>query len=490
MLLEFGCKNVLSIGNEILIDFRVNKQKIFGNNVIYNDKGKKVAVKYASIYGPNNSGKSNILKAMDLGRNLVISRKSKDVSIKSAVNKNSTSNIVDFLFRINIDNQEYLHEFSYNSYDRVFVSERLYKTDKLLLNRCINTDGAKIDYTNILKKSLSEIHSEEELQYNIKRLDEMLYLDKDTSIVESLYEYFIRNKSSEIDRVFKKNMIDTIKAVYYFYNRKLRIIYTDTQNYSHVGRINEYMDNETNSINEIEHILRCFGTGITSVYTEEIKYDDINEKLEIRANKFLDDIKESPIYNVAKEIAEKLPEHEARIMGGAIFRLDNEIYSLSIDLLQGDSIESLLFEKIRFKQGKMNFSINELSLGTQRLIELLDLFLARDEEVTILIDEIDRSFHTALTKHIINEFCRINKKSQLIATTHDVNLMDINDFRQDQLIFADRDFDFNTVIKHLTEFDIRKDKKIVLDYLNGRYGSIPNLNEIEIPLENKSVKVV
>ncbi len=134
--------------------------------------------------------------------------------------------------------------------------------------------------------------------------------------------------------------------------------------------------------------------------------------------------------------------------------------------------------RVKFKQLDKEFAFYQLSLGTRRIIELVDIFLNEDKECVYLIDEVDRSFHTLLTKHIISEFCKLNNKSQLIATTHDIGLMDINDFRHDQLIFVDRDVDLNSNIVHLKQFDIRKDKLLIKDYLNGRYGSTPSLVSI------------
>ena len=100
----------------------------------------------------------------------------------------------------------------------------------------------------------------------------------------------------------------------------------------------------------------------------------------------------------------------------------------------------------------------------------------------ILIDEIDRSFHTKLIIRFIELFFANTKnlEIQLIATLHDVNVMDLDLVRQDEIWFIYRDEDTGASNMYsLNKFQIRFDKKVIKDYLLGQFGSIPVLGQLE-----------
>ena len=69
------------------------------------------------------------------------------------------------------------------------------------------------------------------------------------------------------------------------------------------------------------------------------------------------------------------------------------------------------------------------------------------------------------------------KDCQLIATTHDTNLLDLELLRQDEIWFVERQEDHSSKVFSLNLFKERFDKKIDKDYLLGRYGAIPIFGE-------------
>ena len=99
----------------------------------------------------------------------------------------------------------------------------------------------------------------------------------------------------------------------------------------------------------------------------------------------------------------------------------------------------------------------------------------------MIVDEIDSSLHHILTKAIVAMFNNIlNKKAQLIFTTHDVLLLDLkNMFRKDQIWLVDVLDESSSKITRLSEFTsrsengIRGDEDITDYYLKGQFGSIP-----------------
>jgi len=99
----------------------------------------------------------------------------------------------------------------------------------------------------------------------------------------------------------------------------------------------------------------------------------------------------------------------------------------------------------------------------------------------LLIDEIDKSMHPLLVKYIIEMFHNeeINiSKSQLIFTTHDTNFLDLELFRREQIWFVEKDYNTaSTKLIPLTDYSPRKNDNAEKNYLLGRYGAIPYINE-------------
>ena len=121
------------------------------------------------------------------------------------------------------------------------------------------------------------------------------------------------------------------------------------------------------------------------------------------------------------------------------------------------------------------FEYADESDGTKRLFDLIPLFYENRKSNVILIDEIDRSLHTNLTRRFVELFYALSqeKESQLIATTHDAYLLDLELLRQDEIWFVERQEDHSSKIFSLNLFKERFDKKIDKEYLLGRYGAIP-----------------
>ena len=127
------------------------------------------------------------------------------------------------------------------------------------------------------------------------------------------------------------------------------------------------------------------------------------------------------------------------------------------------------------------FEIYEESEGTQRLIHLLPaLFsLYEDAERVIIIDELDRRLHPMVSRLVVQSALAGNSQSQLIFTTHDTNLLDLDLLRRDEIWFAEKDKGGASHLYSLAEFKIRSDLKIEKGYLNGRFGAIPFIGDIQ-----------
>lgn len=139
---------------------------------------------------------------------------------------------------------------------------------------------------------------------------------------------------------------------------------------------------------------------------------------------------------------------------------------------------------------KMNFDKYE-SEGTKKFFYLLGVVLdCLKEGKVLVVDELDSQLHPLLIRQIVSLFhdVKINaNNAQLIFTTHNVNLLEANIFRRDQIWFTEKDRFGATVLFALTDFKkgVRNDEKISKRYLEGRYGAIPNLADFIDYLESK-----
>ena len=121
--------------------------------------------------------------------------------------------------------------------------------------------------------------------------------------------------------------------------------------------------------------------------------------------------------------------------------------------------------------------------GTIRLIEYIPLlYLVLTRDCVVIIDEIERSLHPILIKEIISKISEsITAKGQLVFTTHESCLLDQDILRPDEIWFAQKDSEQATQFYPLSDFNIHKTANIENGYLNGRYGGIPflsNLNDL------------
>lgn len=128
------------------------------------------------------------------------------------------------------------------------------------------------------------------------------------------------------------------------------------------------------------------------------------------------------------------------------------------------------------------FSIDEESDGTQRLMHLAPLLYTggeAQESRVYVVDELDRSLHPLLTRFFLQEFRRAGgeQASQLICTTHDTNLLDVNLLPPSSIWFVEKDREGSSHLYSLDEFD---ESQIAAlrdqteeGYLAGRFGAIP-----------------
>lgn len=167
-----------------------------------------------------------------------------------------------------------------------------------------------------------------------------------------------------------------------------------------------------------------------------------------------------------------------------------EINEVTTDKLSTDIPEPLrilllnkkqINSEVKFRYNGMDIDYSEESMGIQKIFALGGPLIEILKEGKILIfDELETSLHPYMVTRIIELFNnpKINtKNAQLIFTTHDTNLLDLNQFRRDQIWFVEKNSaDYDSDMYSLADLkNVRKDENIEKGYISGKYGAIPYL---------------
>jgi len=140
------------------------------------------------------------------------------------------------------------------------------------------------------------------------------------------------------------------------------------------------------------------------------------------------------------------------------------------------------------------------SNGTRKMFHLFDFFMeALKNGMVLFIDELDAKLHPLLTRYIINLFHNSETNignGQLIYSTHDTVNLNKDTFRRDEIWFTEKNRDGISELYALSDYMLEEDEKgkktskkvrndatYNKDYLTGRYGAIPVLEEFEIDYE-------
>lgn len=131
-------------------------------------------------------------------------------------------------------------------------------------------------------------------------------------------------------------------------------------------------------------------------------------------------------------------------------------------------------------KNNIEFELYEESTGTQKVIELLPSIVGAvlDEKVFIF-DEIETSKHPEVIKELVRIYLDAGNEfaGQMIFSTHECNLLDLDLLRQDEIWFAEKDLDGVSHIYSLSDFKPRYDKDIRKGYLEGQFTTIPFFTE-------------
>jgi AAA15 family ATPase/GTPase len=131
------------------------------------------------------------------------------------------------------------------------------------------------------------------------------------------------------------------------------------------------------------------------------------------------------------------------------------------------------------------------SRGTQRVFEIAKEIIETLRTGGILvIDELESSLHPLLAMKIVQLFNSPEtnpRNAQLVFSTHDSNLLGTTlgepVLRRDEVWFTEKNQDGATELYPLTDFKPRNVENLERGYLQGRYGAIPFLGELDFSTE-------
>lgn len=449
MFIGFSVSNFLSFKTTQTMSMIASKVARHKQHILMGN-GKKV-LKTGLIYGANAGGKSNFIKAIDFSRDIILEGL-EQVDLNKKYFRIDTSNYkVPGVFEYRLMTQsgkEYSYGIAISYAEKEIISEWLIRIEKngsetFVFNRDINEDGE-----NITESEIKYENREEAIRWQV-------YLeDFGKNISDSLKKKTILSDIAE--RSGKQ--VGIFKEILDVYNWfQSIIILFPTSKYS---GLNQMIEKE-NVRQFFSKMMQYFDTGIMSVESKQgpMDFDKIFE-------------------GIPAEYAEKLKIKISNDITNesVLCKVNNQIYSLKKDD-DGNIITIKMMQN--HGNGQDLFEYADESDGTKRLFDLIPLFYEHNGNRVIFIDEIDRSLHTNLTRRFLELFYKLTERdnSQLIATTHDSNLLDLDLIRQDEIWFVERVKDQSSRMYSLNRYKERYDKRVDKEYLLGRYEAVPVFNE-------------
>jgi AAA15 family ATPase/GTPase len=430
MLIRFSIKNWMSFREEATFSMIATKERQHGDRVINIKKYQTRILPIASIYGGNASGKTNLFKALSFMKHLIVAGTSLEGLIAiEPFRLDLSSSQSPSRFSIQILIEDDIYEYSFSATKRQIVEEKLTR---------FGTNHEKVLF---------------------HRNDQNLELDPSFSKNQRLQFAFEGTRDNQLfltNSVHQK--LDEFRLIYDWFKNQLELIAPDSR-----FEPFEAFFQETHPLYHLMNLtLSQLDTGIEQLGGEIIPFEHVVMPEHIR-QKLLEEIKEGQVVRMMLGLY-----HERYL----ITRIDGELVAKKL----------VTYHRLLDSQQSVKFDIHHESDGSQQVIDLLPAFLEISSDLSkkvFVIDEVDRSLHTLLTRQLIIGYlnsCSQSSRSQLLFTTHDVLLMDQDLLRRDEMWVVERDDQGTTKIFSFSDFkDVRYDKDIRKSYLQGRLGGIPKI---------------
>lgn len=443
MLVRFLISNFLSFRDETEFNMLPSADQKHHRSHVYHFKSIEL-LKAAALYGANGAGKSNFIKAIDIFQETILSGKPDSFQRISPFKLEVEYSEKPTSFEIEFIREGRAYLYGYDFYEDAIIEEWLFLTgvgrsDELLFHRTRGETGSQVEFSERYKRTARDRNNLDFIESNL--------LGNNTLVLKVLND--LKEGFEEVKQAFKW-FEDNLVVI--FPNSKAEAI---IPNFMHSATFKQFANDS----------LCSFHTGIERLDINTVPIEDYFGQ------------NESKIY---EKIKKDLVNKKASFIGLRSVKHPEQIVATIED---GEPVIKRVIGKHKSRQGKyVDFFLTEESDGTNRLLDLIPaLYDFLTSESVVLIDEIDQSIHPVLLKEIIRKIVSSeNTRGQLIFSTHEANLLDQSIFRRDEIWFFEKDFG-ETKMYPLSEYDIRFDLDIRKGYLNGRFGAIPfigNLNEL------------
>ncbi len=430
MLVEFKVANFRSFREQQTLSLVASKDKSHTDNLIECEKFK--LLKAAGIYGANASGKSNLLDALKVMEQFVLTsatRMSLGDSIPGIVpfrlDRTSHEKPSSFDIVIIVEGTRYEYGFSATT-ERVF-------SEYLRVRR-----PGKNAYTWFTRKFKK---ASQKSEYNI-----IGPLKQDRKILEDK----TRENGLLLSRGAELNL-KPLAELFLWFRREIHIHDLSSSPFSLSQYTAESIKDDFRFRNQVLSLLKDADLGIDNLA-----------------------VSEKPAFEIPDDTPREFVEPLTELMS---------FFQESVGKKEGLKMLSVMTAHTLNDSDKVvNFRLDrDESNGTQRLFALAAPVLnSLDKGKLLVLDEFECSMHPLLTRKLIELFqsqTENKKGAQLVFATHDSTLMSPGLFRRDQVWFTEKNRSNATELFSL--YDLSGGKKprnkeaFERNYLSGRYGGVP-----------------
>ena len=433
MIVEFLVSNYRSIKDEqvlsLLAETTKNKEDNTADVVLANGTTLRL-LRSAIIYGANASGKSNIIKASDTMRKMVLSsRLMNDGDAIEQYNPflfdtTSTQNPTRFALTFIKNGVKYKYEFSFDN--KEIQSEQL-------------DFYPKGQPANLFKRIKSKSIIKDDIAFG-------------TSLKDKPVEKFVLKNQLYLS-LFGGKPHEQLTMVYRYFNLDIAI-----------HNVTSFLFHDSLKAEIIEKIAQPEQKAFKNRLAKLIKIADTKIESIVPEDK-----KEKPLPTY---------KYRGKIQMVNLPTSPREIYA-----------KHLVYDPNGQAIGEKELPMHEESVGTNVLFALGGLILYSLETGGIIFfDELDNSLHPKLTKFLIRLFQNpVSNKTnaQLIFASHEVSLLDKEVFRRDQIWFTEKDKFGVTELYCAKDIEgVREDTAFDKWYLSGKFGGEPRIKEVEFIFGN------
>lgn len=417
MMLNFKVKNFRSIKDEVVLDLQATTDKTLKEQSVF-EVGKTALLKSTAIYGPNASGKSNILKAFVVFRMMIL---------ESQLRSNIPTDLPNEYFKLSseTENNPSFFEMEFLLEDEIFIYGFEIDKKKICAEWLKQVKGNKI----LFKREKQEIES------NKNYFQEATVVLKKQTTEKVLFLSILSSSNGEIS----KKIIQLIQKTNYISGTQRG----DTLNFS----FGQFLNNSQMAEKMKEFILKAdFGVV---------------------------DIKASEKMILAKE-ARNIPDKFKEFL----FKEDSKIAERNLKFLH----KKYDLNGKEAEKEPLDFFAEESEGTQQMFALSAPFIDTLENGKILFIDEIDASLHPLLCQYLISIFNskeKNQKNAQLIFTTHDTSLLNEDLLRRDQIYFTDKNKKGATELFSLADISERKGVDFAKRYLEGRYNALPYISDFE-----------